>query len=455
MSEKRTSWILKLVDRVTDPIKKIIKNTNGATQAAERLAQKYEKLSQRADHFSGRLTKMAVGVAAFAALTYGSVQFETGMAKANTMAGLGVQQFAALNDQIKDVAGNVPILRDELANGLYETISNGVPEKNWVSFLQDSSKAAVGGLSDIKEVVGVTSTIIKNYGMEWDKAGSIQDKIQNTAKLGKTSFQELGSALPKVTGNAATLGVGLDELLGSFAALTGVSGNTAEVSTQLSAIFTSLVKPTSEATEMAKNMGIQFDSLSIKKAGGVIQFFDQLKTKVTQYSAETGQNSTEIYGKLFSSAEALRAFIPLTSSVSEDFKNKTTQVANSAGVMQSAFETMSATTANKIQLMRNKFGNAMDKIFEATQPFLDLLIVGTTNVLDFVSEFATIYPNATKVAVSIGIAAFATVLFGTVIMFASLKVRMMWIQTQRLGIRLTLLAGRFLELCEVNGNISF
>ncbi|MBJ2196134.1 MAG: phage tail tape measure protein [Muribaculaceae bacterium] len=59
----------------------------------------------------------------------------------------------------------------------------------------------------------------------------MQDKIQLTAKNGVTSFEQLAQALPRVTGNAATLGVSIDELMGTFATLTGV-----EVHTQLAAI---------------------------------------------------------------------------------------------------------------------------------------------------------------------------------------------------------------------------
>lgn len=80
----------------------------------------------------------------------------------------------------------------------------------------------------------------------------MQDKIQLTAKNGVTSFEQLAQALPRVTANASTLGVSVDELLASFATLTGVSGNTNEVATQMAAIFTALVKPSSEATEMAE-----------------------------------------------------------------------------------------------------------------------------------------------------------------------------------------------------------
>ena len=84
---------------------------------------------------------------------------------------------------------NVSDTVQQLANGLYQVISNGVPEDNWITYLEQSAKASVGGIADLEEAVKVTSTVIKNYGLSWDDAGTIQDKIQLTAKNGVTSFE--------------------------------------------------------------------------------------------------------------------------------------------------------------------------------------------------------------------------------------------------------------------------
>ena len=159
--------------------------------------------------------------------------WETAMAQVNTMAGKNAEGLAELTGQVGELSKEIPKAREELADGLYQTISNGVPEADWLTFLEQSAKASVGGIADLGETVKVTSTVIKNYGLEWSQAGEIQDKIQMTAKNGVTSFGELASALPRVTANAATLGVSVDELMATFATLTGVSGNTAEVSTHL------------------------------------------------------------------------------------------------------------------------------------------------------------------------------------------------------------------------------
>ncbi len=89
-------------------------------------------------------------------------------------------------------------------------------EDNWIEYLEKSAKASVGGIADLEEVVKVTSTVIKNYGLAWSDAETIQDKILLTAKNGVTSFEQMAQALPRVTANAATLGVSVDELMASF-----------------------------------------------------------------------------------------------------------------------------------------------------------------------------------------------------------------------------------------------
>lgn len=288
--------------------------------------------------------------------------FSAAMNAANTMAGKSGEDFARLKGQVAELSKSIPVVRDELANGLYQVISNGVPEDNWIAFLQKSAKASVGGIADLGETVKVTSTIIKNYGLSWDKAGDVQDKIQLTAKNGVTSFEQLAQALPKVTSNAATLGVSIDELMATFATLTGVSGNTAEVSTQLAAIFTALVKPSSEASKMAQQMGIEFDAAAIKAAGGMRNFLTDLDKNVKAYASKSGMLEQEIYGKLFGSAESLRALGPLTGQLADKFNENVEAMKGSAGTIDDAFSIMSSSGAASLQILKNKFAEVGDAI---------------------------------------------------------------------------------------------
>ena len=310
--------------------------------------------------------------------------FETAMRKANTMALESKEGYKHLSDQIVELSRNVPLLREEIAEGLYQVISNGVPKDNWISFLEDSSRAAVGGVADLGQTVTVTSTLIKNYGLEWSAAGAIQDRIQTTAKNGVTSFEQLGQALPRVSGSASQLGVSMDELMAVFATATGVTGNTSEVSTQLAAVLNSLIKPSSEASRAASAMWIQFDAASVKACGGFRNFLAELDSSVGAYSQSSGQLSETIYGQLFGSAEALRLLGSLTGEQKDRFSENIGAMSESAGAIEQAFGQMASTGDSLSVILSNQTNACLDWIgalISSKAPMIELLANLGTSLL--------------------------------------------------------------------------
>lgn len=325
----------------------------------------------------------------FQQITGESNQFTKAMRAANTMAGKDAAGFKQLKGQVADLAKELPIARDQLANGLYQVISNGVPEDNWLSFLEATAKASIGGLADLNQAVTVTATIIKNYGLAWEDAGSIQDKIQMTAKNGVTTFEQLADALPSVAGSAAQLGVSIDELMAIFATCTGVTGNTAEVSTQLSAVLKALIKPSTEAAKAAEAMGIQFDAAGIRAAGGLDNFLKELDQTINQYAQSTGELSETIYGNLFGSARALRLLVSLTGEQADKFTENIGVMADSAGSIDQAFNEMASTGEAAAQKLKNQFAGITDAIAGIMRPAAPIMAF-SANVLITVNSVATL-----------------------------------------------------------------
>lgn len=355
-------------------------------------------------------------------ITAESRSFGGAMAAANTMAGKSGEDFAKLKDQVAELSHEVPVARDKLANGLYQVISNGVPENNWITFLNKSARASVAGIADLEETVKVTSTIIKNYGLDWEAAGSIQDKIQLTAKNGVTSFEQLAQALPRVTSQAATLGVSVDELMATFSTLTGVSGDTAEVSTQLAAIFTALIKPSSEAAEMAQQMGIQFDAAAIKAAGGMEQFLQQLGKSVQEYSKSSGVLEQEVYGKLFGSAESLRALTPLMGNLSDKFSENVSSMKDSAGTIDNAFDTVAHTGSSTLQMLNNKLGECSDTLQKSIGNVLPYISISAQMAM-FAASVVSLSKTFNILAVSAKLARTVIAMFSPIVEVCSATMR--------------------------------
>lgn len=400
MAGKSTISITFKLDGDGKGFKDISQNADGLKQAMTAAIVEADKLKSSLINWSQGVQALGAVSNAVSQLngtlqdiTADSRAFGAAMKAANTMAGKNAEGFANLKGQVADLSKTLPIARDELANGLYQVISNGVPEDNWIDYLNKSAKASVGGIADLGETVKVTSTVIKNYGLAWDAAESVQDKIQLTAKNGVTSFEQLAQALPRVTANASTLGVSVDELLASFATLTGVSGNTNEVATQMAAIFTALVKPSSEATEMAEKMGIEFNAASIQAAGGFRNFLTQLDASVKEYAAANGVLEQQVYAKLFGSAESLRALTPLTNQLAEKFSENVDAMANSAGTINAAYNEMSSTGSATTQMLKNQLGAITDVVagfVGSAMPFVSFIANTGVMVMSITSLVKTI-----------------------------------------------------------------
>ena len=357
-----------------------VEDLHRALGAARTDTEKFNKTILNFNQYVQKIQNVNSAVSQIAStlnsVTEESRTFSASMNAANTMAGKSGEDFAKLKSEVTELSKTLPVAREELANGLYQVISSGVPEDNWLEYLNKSAIASVGGIADLGEVVKVTSTVIKNYGLEWDAAGDVQDKIQLTAKNGVTSFEQLAGALPRVIGNAATLGVSIDELLASFATLTDVSGNTNEVATQMAAIFTALVKPSSEASKMAQQMGIEFDAAAIKAAGGFSNFLTNLDKNVKSFAQSSGMLEQEIYGKLFGSAESLRALGPLTGQLASKFDENVKAMKGSAGTMKESFNAVGKSGSAKLQMFKNRFSELTDGISSAVNgimPGLNML----------------------------------------------------------------------------------
>ena len=358
----------------TTTVADLRKVTQSARADAARLRDEllnYTQSVQAIQNVAGAFSSLA-GV--LNSVTDESRAFGGAMRVANTMAGKDAAGFEKLKGQVSELSKQIPIARDALANGLYQVVSNGVPEDNWLAFLGTSAKSSVGGVADLGEVVKVTSTIVKNYGLEWEAAQDIQDKIQLTAKNGVTSFEQLAQSLPSVTGQAAQLGVSLEEMLAVMSTLTGVTGNTSEVSTQLGSVLTALTKETEKSQLMAKEMGISFNAASVQAAGGLSNFLQYLDKTVTAYAAKSGQLKESIYAKLFGRAEAMRMVNALTGQLKEKFDENIAALDNSAGEMERAYGNVASTGSAQLQKLQNQWagvGDAISNCVKWLQPFLN------------------------------------------------------------------------------------
>lgn len=138
-----------VVKKVTMDVEELRHVVDEAKLSTTKLSESLVNFNQRSESFRTLSDSFSQLTSTLNTLTEESRGFGGAMAAANTMAGKSGEEFARMKDEVSELSKTVPIARDELANGLYQVISNGVPEGNWLEYLEKSAKASVGGMADL------------------------------------------------------------------------------------------------------------------------------------------------------------------------------------------------------------------------------------------------------------------------------------------------------------------
>jgi len=242
--------------------------TEGAQKSISSLSQ---SLTQTGQALTAGLSLPLIG-AAGAAIKF-SNDFNEGMANVASL-GVASDRVVELKDNIQQMAVETGQTTDDLSGGLYQVVSAFGDTADTASILEINAKAAAAGLASTTEAINLTSAVTKGYGdTSAEAVQKAADLAQQTVILGQTTFPELAGSVGKVVPLMASLGGSQEELFATMATATGVTGNAAEVSTQLRGVLQSLMAPTADMTALMNSMGYETGAAMLQGEGlqGVIQ----------------------------------------------------------------------------------------------------------------------------------------------------------------------------------------
>ena len=179
-----------------------------------------------------------------------------------------------LRDAVRAVADETNQSATDVANGLQLIVSTFQDSGRSAEILRDAAIVSVAGMSDMQSSVELLATVTRSFG---DVTGETTQKVSDlafqTVKFGVTTIPQLAASLGRVTPLANELGVSMEEMFATFATATGVTGDAAEVSTQLRGILASLQDPSERLKTLYTQLGVESGKAAISQFGliGVIK----------------------------------------------------------------------------------------------------------------------------------------------------------------------------------------
>lgn len=295
------------------------------------------------------------------------------------------------------------------AKALYQTISSGVTDVTEAQkLLTLANKLAIGGMTDAFTAVDVLTSVTAAYSATNLSAAEATDILFTAVMYGKTTAEELGHTLGRVAPIAASLGVTFGELNAAIAASTLQGINTAESVSGLKAAFANVIKPTKDASDEAKRLGIDFSAASLRSLG-LAGFLDMV-TKSANFSADS-------LSQLFGSIEALNVVTALTANDGAKLKAGLDSMTKASGATDAAYKKMSQTFDFLAKQMAGKLQVVMIKMGDILLPVLNKINTAIGGMLDLIAELPIGLQQS--VVGFVAVVAIGMVLFGTLLLITA------------------------------------
>ncbi|MGQ0529985.1 MAG: phage tail tape measure protein, partial [Panacagrimonas sp.] len=240
---------------------------------------------------------------------------------------------AAYASQARLMAREFGTAATEQSAALYQIFSAGQAGAKGIAVLDAANRLAIGGVTDIRTAADGLTSVLNAYGDRVASAADVSDTLFVGMRQGKTTIGELSGSLGLIAPIAASLDVEFSDLVASISAVTLGGVKTAEAVTQVRGVLAGILKPSSEAAELASKLGLEFNAQALA-AKGLSGFLADVQDK-------TGGNK-ELMSQLFGSVEALGAVFALTANGGATFNSVLEAMESRAGQTEVAFGKMSA-----------------------------------------------------------------------------------------------------------------
>ncbi len=355
------------VDRASPKIKQLGNQYKRLGQAAKTAGGGAKQLS---GSFSG-VAKAAVAIgaavavvrqlaSAFTSSYEASRNFTNELKNVTTLTDTPLETFRTQIEELPPVLGSAA----ELTKGLYQAISAGVDSADGVEFVGTAAKFAVAGLTDMSSSVDVLTTALNAYGLEIEDTNLVSDLFFKTIEQGKISGEQLSATIGTSITAFAGAKIPLEQLNSGLAALTKVGVDSANATTQLNALVTAFIKPSTALKEALEEQGYASGGALLETEGltGALEFLQE----------QTGGNATEI-GKLILTARAARGATALLNNESTEYTNILAEMQDAVGSTNDAF----IKQVDEIKLLetttergRLAFGKLVENIYKNLAPSL-------------------------------------------------------------------------------------
>lgn len=297
--------------------------------------------------------------------------------------------FDRFRSGVEELSSELGVAQSTLVDGLYQSLSAGVPEETVFDFLAVAGELAVAGVTDTETAVTGLTKVINNFGLDASDAEAVADSLFTAVKDGQTTVEELSNAVASTASSANTMTVSFQENNAALSTLSDSLKNSELAASSLNAAYTSLTND--KVTAVFQQLGFDSAAAAIEQEGLAFAL-----NAVAEASGGTQAGMIALLG----STEAVKAVNILAGAGAEDFAQALDNQATAAGAVGAAFDEIDK--ARGFERLVTDVQNLGLAVGETLLPFAE----GAVDAIGGIVEVLSALPDGVLVGIG-GIAAVA------------------------------------------------
>lgn len=375
------------------------------TKAAQRADDMGTKFNNVGSSMKGMGRSMTVGVTTPITLGLGaaikkSADFEQQMSKVGAVSQASSSDLKAMSAQAVDLGSKTSKSASEVAEGMNELAQLGFSAKQVMAAMPGVISAAEASGADMATTATVMASSMNAFNIKASESGHVADMLATAANDSAADISYMGEALKYAGTPAHSLGVTMEDTSAAIEVMSNSGLKGEQAGTVLRASFIRLAKPTGQAAEKMKEMGIHLSD-SKGKFVGMGNLIGQFKTNLQGMTKEQKLATvSQIVG-----TEAASGFLSLIDAGPTKINKYSKSLKNSDGASKKAADQMKKNLKGALEQLGGAFESLGIQVGKDLTPMIQ---AGAKGLQHFVEGFSSLPGWVRKGAIGLGLFAAAT-----------------------------------------------
>lgn len=310
------------------------------------------------------------------------MSFDASMSQVAATMGVSVDQIQNLTEYAQEMGASTAFSATQASEALNYMALAGYSVEESMAALPNVLNLAAAGNIDLARASDMVTDAQSALGMSFDELEGFIDQLAVTASTTNTSVEQLGDAILTVGGTSKMLSGGTRELNQALGILADNGLKGSEGGTMLRNVLLSLAAPTSAASSMLEELGVQvYDA-----EGNMRSLEDIMGDFNAALDGMTSEQRTNAISSIFNTRD-IKAVEALLGTTAERWDEVGAAIDSAHGAAQRMADTQLDNLQGDVTMFQSALEGLQITLFHQVEPALRAVVGAATEGLTAITQF--------------------------------------------------------------------